>query len=225
MQGLPFICWCLCLANCCVCKPLKFEDVAFLAYDVLSLGKDFIDSITSDDDFVKVQEMINKLRKSIKELHNKLNYISQQLEDLLFVINELPYKITLSQHIDKIRSCKTDFNNLLRNPNSTAARSIFEKCHEIISNVRAIGRFLSGQASIGPYPFFEIYHEKDGYYNGQAIETMFRYLYTNFIDGCTLAVAAERMLYNGTSTLYRDECWKTVEDINSYMRHFYHARI
>lgn len=50
---------------------------------------------------------------------------------------------------------------------------------------------------------------------------MFRYLYTNFIDGCTLAVAAERMLYNGTSTLYRDECWKTVEDINSYMRHFY----
>lgn len=106
MQGLHFICWCLCLANCCVCKPLKFEDVAFLAYDVLSLGKDFLDSITSDDDFVKVQEMINKLRKSMEELHNKLNYISQQLEDLLFVINELPYKITLSQHIDKIRTAK-----------------------------------------------------------------------------------------------------------------------
>lgn len=106
MQGLPFICWCLCLANCCVCKPLKFEDVAFLAYDVLSLGKDFIDSITSDDDFVKVQEMINKLRKSMEELHNKLNYISKQLEDLLFVINELPYKPHFLSTLTKSEAAK-----------------------------------------------------------------------------------------------------------------------
>lgn len=170
----------------------------------------------------------------MEELHNKPNYISQQLEDLIFVIyngledlifviiNGLPYKITISQHIDKIQSCKTDFKNIWHNPNSTAARSIFEKCHKIIGNVRASGRYLSGQASIRPYPFFEIYHEKDGYYNGQAIGTMFRYtsiyLYTNFIGCALIAVAVERMVFNQTSALYRIECWKEVEDIYSIGR-------
>lgn len=162
MQGLPFICWCLCLANCCVCKPLKFEDVAFLAYDVLSLGKDFIDSITSDDDFVKVQEMINKLRKSMEELHNKLNYISQQLEDLLFVINELPYKITLSQHIDKIRSCKTDFNNLLRNPNSTAALASLKNVMKLSATFEQLEDIFLDRLVLDHIPFLKYITKKTG---------------------------------------------------------------
>lgn len=221
MKGFFFFFWFFYFVNWCGSKPLKLEEIAVLAYDVLSLGNDFINSLISDDNFISVQGMINKLQKMMEELHNKLDYITQQLEDLLFLVSELPYKIAISQHIDKIRSCKTDFNNLFGNPNNTAALSIFKKCHNIVVSVRAIGRYLSGKASIGPYPFFEIYYEKDGYYRGQAIETMFRYLYTNFIDGCILIVAAERMVYNQTSALYRDECWKTFGEINSYMTKFY----
>lgn len=50
---------------------------------------------------------------------------------------------------------------------------------------------------------------------------MFQYLYTYFIDGCTVVVAAERYSFYRSSTLYKDECLKTVADINSYIRNFY----
>lgn len=154
MKGFFFFFWFFYFVNWCGGKPLKLEEIAVLAYDVLSLGNDFINSLISDDNFISVQGMINKLQKMMEELHNKLDYITQQLEDLLFLVSELPYKIAISQHIDKIRSCKTDFDNLLGNPNNTAALSIFKKCHNIVGSIRAIGRYLSGKASIGPYPFF-----------------------------------------------------------------------
>lgn len=170
----------------------------------------------------------------MEELHNKLNYISQQLEDLIFVIyngledlifviiNGLPYKITISQHIDKIQSCKLISKTFGIIQIVQRLVASLKNVIKIIGNVRASGRYLSGQASIRPYPFFEIYHEKDGYYNGQAIGTMFRYtsiyLYTNFIGCALIAVAVERMVFNQTSALYRIECWKEVEDIYSIGR-------
>lgn len=62
--------------------------------------------------------------------------------------------------------------------------------YDIIGNVRAIGGYLSGHAIVGLPPFFELYRHKDGYYRGPAIKTMFQYLYTYFIDGCTIVVTA-----------------------------------
>eukprot|EP00105_Crassostrea_gigas_P033954 XP_019918102.1 PREDICTED: uncharacterized protein LOC105348796 [Crassostrea gigas] len=203
------------------CSGLLVPDIAFLAYDVITLGIDFIDRLTSGDDLGKVQESIDNLQNSVNELHGKLDYTTQIVEHLIHLMNQQPYKISLSQHVEKIKSCKTDLENVLQKPTSTAARENFRKCYDIIGNVRAIGGYLSGHAIVGLPPFFELYRHKDGYYRGPAIKTMFQYLYTYFIDGCTVVVAAERLAFCRSSTLYKEECLKTVADINSYIRNFY----
>lgn len=211
----------LCLLPAISSKALKVKEVAELAYNVISLSIDFIDKLTSSDDANKVEESIKSLQSSVDKLHDKLDYTTQLVENLINLINEQPYKISLSQHIEKIKSCKTDLENVLQTPTSNAARENFRKCYNIIDNVRAIGGYLSGQAIIGLHPFFELYQHKEGYYRGFAIKTMFQYLYTYFIDGCSVVVTAERIEFNQSSTLYRDECWKTVADINSYMKGFF----
>lgn len=119
------------------------------------------------------------------KLSDQMEDTTQHLMDLLYLIKEMHYKATLSWHIYNIQSCANDFNYLLANPKSAAARSNFLKCYDIIGDVRAIGRYLSGKANFGPYPLFEIhvYHKKDEYSKGQALETIFQYPYSNFIDG------------------------------------------
>lgn len=202
-------------------KGFKVKEVADLAYEVISRSIDFIDQLTSGDDSDTVQRSIKNLQSSVDKLHEKLDYTTQLVESLINLINEQPYKISISQHIEQIKSCKTDLENVLQTPTSIAARENFRKCYVIMNNVRAIGGYLSGQAIIGLHPFFESYRHKDGYYKGYAIKTMFQYLYTHFIDGCTVVVTAERIQFNQTSTIYRDECWKTVSEIYLYMRDFY----
>lgn len=203
------------------CSGLQVPEIAFLAYDVISLWIDFIDRLTADDDLGRVQESIDNLQKSVNEIHGKLDYTTQLVEHLINLMNQQPYKISLSQHVEKIKSCKIDLENVLQKPTSTAARENFQKCYDIIGNVRAIGGYLSGHAIVGLPPFFELYLHKDGYYRGSAIKTMFQYLYTYFIDGCTVVVAAERYSFYRSSTINKDECLKTVADINSYIRNFY----
>lgn len=194
-------------------KGFKVKEVADLAFEVISLSIDFIDQLTSGDDSNTIQKSIKNLQSSVDKLHEKLDYTTQLVESLISLINEQPYKISISQHIEQIKSCKTDLENVLETPNSIAARENFRKCYVIMNNVRAIGGYLSGQAIIGLHPFFESYRHKDGYYNGYAIKTMFQYLYTHFVDGCTVVVTAERIQFNQTSTIYKDECWKTVSEI------------
>lgn len=124
------------------CSGLLVPDISFLAYDVITLGIDFIDRLTSGDDLGKVQESIDNLQNSVNELHGKLDYTTQLVEHLINIMNEQPYKISLSQHVEKIKSCKTDLENVLQKPTSTAARENFRKCYDIIGNVRAIGGSL-----------------------------------------------------------------------------------
>lgn len=219
MKG--FILILLCVTPLISGKALKVKEVAELALSVISLSIDFVDTLTSNDDLDKVEESIKNLQNSVSELHNKLDYTAQLVENLINLIQEQPYKISLSQHIEKIKSCKTDLENVLQQPTSTAARENFRKCYNIIDSVRAIGGYLSGHAIVGLHPFFELYRHKEGYYRGLAIKTMFQYLFTHFIDGCTVVVTAERIKFNQSSQLYKDECLNTVKDINSYMKSFY----
>lgn len=214
MRAFSTILLCLHLATS---SGILLPDIAFLAYDVITLGINFIDRLTSGE---TVQESINNLQTSVNELHHQLQYTTQLVELLIELTKEQPYKLALSQHIEQIKSCKVDLDNVLQQPNSKAALENFKKCN-IIGNVRAIGGYLSGHAVVGSPPFFELYRHKGGYYKGLAIKTMFHYLYSYFIDGCTVVVAAERIAFGKSSKIYRDECWKTVEDINSYMKDFY----
>lgn len=219
MKGFPLIFLCLQFTMCG--KSIKVKDVAALATNVIGMSIKFADQLSSGNDFEKMQESIKQLQSSVQKLQDKLDYTTQLVEHLIDLIKEQPYKISLSQHVEKIKSCKTDLENVLQSPTSTAAQENFQKCYNIIENVRAIGGYLSGYNIIGLPPFFELFRHKDGYYGGLAIKTMFQYLYSYFVDGCTVVVTAERIAFNRSSTLYKEGCLKKIEDINSYMEEFY----
>lgn len=155
MKG--FILILLCFLPPVSSKALKIKEVAELAYNVISLSIELSDKLNSNDDLQRVEESIKNLQNSVHEIHSKLDYTTQLVENLINLINEQPYKISLSQHVEKIKSCSTELENILQQPTSTAARENFRKCYNIIDNVRAIGGYLSGYAIIGLHPFFKNY--------------------------------------------------------------------
>lgn len=208
----------LCLQCPYSIEGLKLKKVAENAIAVIKSSIDFIKEIITENDSENSKE---QLHNRLDNLHRKLEYTNEKVDELFDVIKQQSYKILITGHVNQIRSCMTDFNIFLQKPNSTAARENFGKCYNIIDNVRVIYDYLSGHPIIGLPPFFELYRHKDGYYHGLAIKTLFQYLYRHFIDGCTALVAAERFKYNQSSTLYSDECLKMVENINSYMESLY----
>lgn len=214
-----FLC-CLQITVTACGKGIKVKDVAALATNVIGMSIKFGNEMSSGNDNEKLQESIEQLQSSVQKLHDKLDYTTQLVEHLIDLINEQTYKISLSQHVEKIKSCKTDLENILHSPTSSAAQENFQKCTNIIDNVRAIGDYLSGHNIIGLQPFFELFRHKDGYYSGLAIKTMFQYLYSYFADGCTVVVTAER-IFSNQSTLIKDGCLKTIENVNSYMEEFF----
>lgn len=76
-----------------MCSGLQVPEIAFLAYDVISLWIDFIDRLTTGDDLGRVQESIDNLQKSVNEIHGKLDYTTQLVEHLINLMNQQPYKI------------------------------------------------------------------------------------------------------------------------------------
>lgn len=200
---------------------LKVKKVAEIAIEVIQLSIEFSKEIISENNFDKIENSIAQLNNRLDNLYNKLEYTTEKVEELFDLIDQQTYKVSFTPHINRIKSCMTDFNTFLQKPNSTAARENFRKCYNIIDDVRAIFNSLSGHSIIGIRPFFELYRHKDGYFNGLAIKTLFQYLFRYFIDGCTGLVAAERFEFNHSSKLYSDECLKMIEDINSYMESLY----
>lgn len=194
-------------------KVLNIKEIGNLAYKVINLSLKFVDSLVPGDDSETANGPIKKLLSAFEKLYNKLDYSFHEVE-------RQPYKIVLSRHTDKIESCKNDHKNMLQQPSSIAAIENFKKCDDIMHDARAIGRYLSGHSLIDLKPILE-YYMKDNICNGLQIKNMFQYLYTFFIDGCNIAVTHERITFNQSSTLYKDECIQMVDDIESYTRYFF----
>lgn len=193
-------------------KVFKVKEKSNLAYKVINLTLDFIDHLKFEGDPDKderQQELINKM----DIMHDKFDYFQHMAE-------KQPYKIVLSRHINKIESCKIDHRNFLQQPTSIAAIENLKKCDDIILDARTLWRYLSGHSILGLKPIFE-YYTKDKSCNGLQINNMFQYLHTVFVDGCAIAVTNERIAFNQSSTLYRDECLQMVEDIEQYIRYFF----
>lgn len=208
----------LCLQYPSSIEGLKVKKVSEIAIEVIKSSIDFIKEVITDNNSENSKAQVH-YRFDI--LYSKLDYTNVKVEELFDVIYQQTYKVLFMPHINRIISCMTDFNNFLQNQNSTAARENFGKCYNIIDDVRALFNILSGYSIIGLRPFFEYYRHKDGYYNGLAIKKLFQYLYRHFIDGCTGLMTAERFKFNQTSTLYSDECYNMIDDINSYMESLY----
>lgn len=211
----------LCLQYPDSSEGLKVKKVAEIAIEVIQLSIEFSKEIMSENNFDKIENSIAQLHNRLDNLYNKLEYTTEKVKELFDLIDQQTYKVSFTPHINRIKSCMTDFNTFLQKPNSTAARENFRKCYYIIDDARAIFNSLSGHSIIGIRPFLELYRHKDGSFNGLAIKTLFQYLFRYFIDGCTGLVAAERFEFNQSSRLYSDECLKMIDDINSYMESLY----
>lgn len=135
----------------------------------------------------------------------------------------MSYFDSFNHHIEKVDSCITDLQYVFKDPTDIVARENFQKCYNIMTDVRALGRYLCGNPMIGSKPLFDSFHNEDGSCKGEDIEMIFRALYAKFIDGCLLTSTAERMKHNNSSTLYRDECLGMNKNITDYMTNFYMA--
>lgn len=135
-------------------KGLKVKKVAEIAIEVIQLSIEFSKEIISENNFDKIENSIAQLHNRLDNLYNKLEYTIEKVEELFDLIDQQTYKVSFTPHINRIKSCTTDFNTFLQKPNSTAARENFRKCYNIIEDVRAIFNSLSGHSIIGIRPFF-----------------------------------------------------------------------
>lgn len=212
---------CTLLTTSTECKTNLLKDITGFVYNVLTLGLDLSDRLQSNDVLEKVQESINKLQRGIERVHSMLEYTKKLLEAAFRLIKVKSYFDSFNHHIEKIDSCITDLQYVFKDPTDIVARENFQKCYNIMTDVRALGRYLCGNPMIGSKPLFDSFHNEDGSCKGEDIEMIFRALYAKFIDGCILTSTAERMKHNNSSTLYRDECLGMNKNITDYMTNFY----
>lgn len=188
-----------------------------IAVDVIKFSLQFSKEIRAGNDLKEIQKSINELNTKINKLHDKLDYVVKEVDRLTELIKEQTQQILIIPKINNIKSCTKDLDNILNQPNSTAARNNFQRCNNIIAEVRAINNFLSGHSQ----SILERFRHKDGSCNGQSMKTMHNFLYRYFIDGCVVAVAVEELRYNQTSDLDRTDCLKMVEETNVFMENLY----
>lgn len=196
---------------------IQVKVLANIAVDVLKLSLQFSQKIRAGNDLKEIQKSINELNTKINKLHGKLDYVVKEVDKLTELIKDQTQKILFTPSINEIKSCTKDLDNILKNPNNTAALKNFERCEHIIVEVRTVKDYLSGHSQ----SILEKYRYKDGSCNGQSTKTMHNFLYRYLIDGCAVAVAVEELKYNQTSVLDRTECLEMVEETNVFMENLY----
>lgn len=134
---------------------LKVKKVAEIAIEVIQSSIEFIIEVITDNDSENSKA---QLHNRFDNLYSKLDYTTEKVEELFDVIDQQTYKVSFTPHINRIKSCMTDFDNFLQKQNSTAARDNFGKCYNIIDDVRALFNPLSGHSIIGLRPYFELYY-------------------------------------------------------------------
>lgn len=201
---------------------INVKEVANIAVNVIRLSLQFSKEIRAWNDFNEIQKFRTELNTNINKLHDKLDFVVQEVEKLTELIEKQTQDILITPSINQIKSCVIELNSLLQNPNNTAARENFlSRCSDIIVKVRTIYDFLSGQNS----SILEKYRHKDGSCNGQSIKTMHNFLYRYLVDGCAISVTAEELRHNQNSVLDKNECLNMVEKTNDFMENLYNKCI
>lgn len=201
---------------------INVKEVANIAVDVIRLSLQFSKEIRAWNDFNEIQKCRTELNTKFNKLHDKLDFVYQEVKNLTDLIEKQTQDILITPSINQIKSCVKDLDSLLKQPNNTAARkNLLDRCERIIVEVRTIDDFLSGQNR----SILEKYRHKDGSCNGKSIKKMHNYLYRYLIDGCAIAVTAEELMHNQTSVLDKNECLNMVEKTNHFMKNLYNKCI
>lgn len=212
---------CILLATSNDCKTNHLKDIAEHVYNVFMLGLDLSDKLKSDDNLEKIMESIDNLKEGIGNLRSILDFTKQLVEDVFHMMEVQPYFKSFNQHIEKIDSCIIDLQNVLKNQADIVCRENFQKCYNIMFNVRMIAGYASGKRSFGSNPLLDLFYNKDGSCKGEDIEKILRALVDKFTIGCIVTMAAERMKHNNSSTIYRDECWAMNKNRATYVSSLY----
>lgn len=201
---------------------INVKEVAKIAVDVIRLSLQFSKEIRAWNGFNEIQKFRTELNTNINKLHDKLDFVVQEVEKLTELIEKQTQDILITPSINQIKSCVIELNSLLQNPNNTAARENFlKRCENIIVEVRTIYDFLSGQNR----SILEKYRHKDGSCNGQSIKTMHNFLFRYLVDGCAIVVTAEELRHNQNSVLDKNEWLNMVEKTNDFMENLYNKCI
>lgn len=205
-----------------MCKLYQIKDVVDFSLKIIKLTG-FVVKLIPDNDGGNVQKSIDDLRKSMKELHSKLDYNIQLTQQIACVVREESHENTIRENIQKIESCKKDLENMFDKPFNIPDREKVKTCINIREYVRGIGKYLTGEDK--SRSIYELSCKEHSLHEGQIVENKFNKLYGNYFDGCTVLGVAETMKYDNESTTLRDECWDAIAKINSSKSTYYRKNI
>lgn len=177
-----------------------------------------------------VREVIDMFTTSTEE--KQLEHLTQEMSTLKRAMNSSngrllqmvkeTYKTVLTENIDKIESCEKDYYNYLANK-SNATRKNLEKCHDIIENVRILGKYLSGKSIVDTSPLLDLYKDRNGVCDGAVINGVFKYVFSNLAVGCSVVRTTEELTHISRTILYTNECKTIMNDVLKYMEREYNG--
>lgn len=201
------------------CLPLLsnasiFSNILGGVVSVVKLVREVIDMFTTSTE----EKQLEHLTQEMSTLKRAMNSSNGRL---LQMMKETSYKTVLTDSIDKIESCEKDYYNYLANK-SNATRKNLEKCHDIIENVRKLGKYLSGKSILNTPPLLDLYKE-NGVCDGAVINGVFKYVFSNLAVGCSVVRTTEALTHESRTNLYDDECKTIMNDVLNYMESEYNG--
>lgn len=164
--------------------------------------------------------------KQLEHLTQEMSTLKRAMNSsngrLLQMMKETSYKTVLTDSIDKIESCEKDYYNYLANK-SNATRKNLEKCHDIIENVRKLGKYLSGKSILNTPPLLDLYKDGNGVCDGAVINGVFKYVFSNLAVGCSVVRTTEALTHESRTNLYDNECKTIMNDVLNYMESEYNG--
>lgn len=200
------------------CLPLLsnatiFNTILKATVSAVDLIREVIDMFTTS----KEEKQLEELTKEMSTLKKTIDLNNSRM---LQMIKENSYKTILTFHIDKIESCEKDYFNYQANK-SIVARKNLEKCHDVIDNVRTLGKYLSGESIIRTPPLFDLYKDANGVCDGAVIDGVFKYVFTNLAVGCSVVRTTEPLISGHDTNLYGTECESVMNKVLKYMESVY----
>lgn len=162
-------------------------------------------------------------RNELENLTRQIIFLKESVNNAISLLRSLAhdiFKLFLRVYINTIESCEIDYRTYMTNPTDAAKNNLL-KCHYIMQNVRPLGNYLRGEPIHENRRLFDFYIDEDGVCDGQAIESVLKNLFAEYVIGCNIAITIEYIENDGKSGHYANECEGTMSKIIKNTKHLY----
>ena len=150
-----------------------------------------------------------------------LNRGATSNSSLITLLEKFTYRTILTGHIEKIDSCDTEYLNYVNNPSEISIKNFKRICSGITSDVRSLGKYLSGTSIFDGPKLYDLYKDSKGVCDGSAIEAIYTTLFAKYEKGCKVAIGLEKLENNG-KTSFDVECEDNKSIIKDFVKQMYH---